>query len=181
MNWNKKAERCLKTTLFFCREVLDSFVSHCSSCGYELRGIRTANSIQELVEKIENCPSEKRLIEIIRNFPIPNTKEDILEFMVLAASNFDVKYYKSHLNEEDVSDAWLSKIKESDCRYFVGWRNCYSCTFVAGVSLIAEFCIIYSHARAYILLNSYIVAVWRGMWGGSWVSFVGNGENLAKK
>ena len=92
--------------------MLNSFLTNCPTCGYELRGVRTANSIQDFAKKIENCPSEKRMIELIRNFPIPNTKEDILEFMILASSNFDVKYYQKHLDEEDSSDAWLAKIEQ---------------------------------------------------------------------
>ena len=39
---------------------------------------------------------------------IPNTKEDIFEFMLLASSNFDAFYYATHLHVEDISDAWLS-------------------------------------------------------------------------
>ena len=32
--------------------------------------------------------------------------------MILASSNFDAEYYNTHLAEEDVSDAWLAKVKQ---------------------------------------------------------------------
>ena len=95
-----------------CGEVLNSFSSICPVCGYELRGVATVNSIDKLLEMLNNATSEEQKIGIVRNFPIPNTKEDILEFMFLASANFDVQYYVTHINEEDVSDAWLSKIKQ---------------------------------------------------------------------
>ena len=68
-------------------------------------------------EKAQNSENDKsrwiqEKISLISAFPIPNAKEDILEFMILAASNFDSEYYMSHLLEEDISDAWLAKIKQ---------------------------------------------------------------------
>ena len=32
--------------------------------------------------------------------------------MLLASSNFDASYYATHLHEEDISDAWLSKVEQ---------------------------------------------------------------------
>lgn len=50
--------------------------------------------------------SEK--INLIKNFPVPNTKEDALEFMLLAASNIDVKNGLSN----QCTKAWLSKLEQ---------------------------------------------------------------------
>lgn len=71
---------------------------------YATIGQKAAESVAEKIKK------EK--ISLISNFPVPNSKEDILEFMILASSNFDSQYYLSHLQEEDISDAWLAKIKQ---------------------------------------------------------------------
>ena len=38
---------------------------------------------------------------------------DILDFMVLASSNFDARTYAKNINKRDVSDAWLSKIEQA--------------------------------------------------------------------
>ena len=95
-----------------CGEVLKTFETVCPTCKFELRGIKGSNTIKDLAEKLENSTSDKQRINIIKNFPIPNTKEDIFEFMLLASSNFDVFYYATHLHVEDISDAWLSKIEQ---------------------------------------------------------------------
>ena len=95
-----------------CGEVLKAFETVCPTCKFEIRGAKGSNAVKDLAEKLENASSEKQRIIIIKNFPIPNTKEDIFEFMLLASSNFDAFYYTTHLHVEDVSDAWLSKIEQ---------------------------------------------------------------------
>ncbi len=95
-----------------CGEALKAFESVCPTCKFELRGVKGSSSVKELAEKIERATSESQKISIIKNFPIPNTREDILEFMILAAANFDAAYYAAHLDEEDSSDAWLSMVEQ---------------------------------------------------------------------
>lgn len=95
-----------------CGELLNSFTLACPSCGYELRGTQSSNTISDFASKLLYIESEKQKINLIRNFPIPNTKEDIWEFMILASSNFDANYYVTHMKEDDVSDAWLTKIEQ---------------------------------------------------------------------
>lgn len=95
-----------------CGEVLKAFETICPTCKFEIRGAKGSNAVKDLAEKLENASSEKQRIIIIKNFPIPNTKEDIFEFMLLASSNFDASYYATHLHEEDISDAWLTKIEQ---------------------------------------------------------------------
>ncbi len=51
---------------------------------------------------------EKEEASLIINFSVPNTKEDMLEFMILAASNIDVK----RGTDDVVSKAWLSKLEQ---------------------------------------------------------------------
>ncbi len=95
-----------------CREMLKAFNIACPACKFELRGTKSSSAVKDLAEKLEQATTEKQEITIIKNFPIPNTKEDIFEFMLLASSNFDANYYAAHLYEEDISDAWLSKIEQ---------------------------------------------------------------------
>lgn len=45
---------------------------------------------------------------LICNYPVPNTKEDILEFFLLASSNIDNK----HGNDNVVSNAWITKLNQ---------------------------------------------------------------------
>ena len=117
-----------------CGEPSESFTSCCKLCGYEFRNASSSSSLKIFQEKLAEIDKPKngsgyqyryirqrtnsvddtkrRKISLISTFPIPNTREDILEFMILASANFDEKYYLSHLSEEDISDAWLSKIKQ---------------------------------------------------------------------
>jgi hypothetical protein len=50
---------------------------------------------------------------------IPNTKEDIYEFMILASSNIDVKVYDlgnsryATASRKNVSDAWFAKFEQA--------------------------------------------------------------------
>lgn len=94
-----------------CSTILKSFTTVCV-CGYELRGAKVNDSVREFSRRLEKAKNEQQRINLIRGFAIPNTKEDIVEFMTLAVANFDVDYYASHLDEEDVSDAWLAKIEQ---------------------------------------------------------------------
>lgn len=61
--------------------------------------------------------ADEQKINLIRNFPIPNTKEDVLEFAILASSNIDVKSYGiSGVNNKvsrEISDAWMSKFEQA--------------------------------------------------------------------
>ena len=70
-----------------CGEVLDSFVTVCPACGYELRGSSASSSVREFAMKLDNAATDAKKVSIIRNYPVPNTKEDIFEFMILASTN----------------------------------------------------------------------------------------------
>ena len=89
-----------------CGEILKTFETTCSSCGYELRGTRISNSVHEFTYRLENIKSEEQKVSLIRNFPIPNTKEDIFEFMILASTNI-----RGNL-QADVLAAWITKFEQ---------------------------------------------------------------------
>lgn len=127
-----------------CAEILNSFMPSCPGCGYELRGAKGASVVKEFAEKLEKIENTREVgergffteilsaldaekfnktdegkINLIRSFSIPNTKEDILEFMILAASNIDLKLYgkenRSGINspQRSISDAWLAKFEQA--------------------------------------------------------------------
>lgn len=131
-----------------CGEVLEAFVSKCPTCGYELRGVKNSNAVRAFAEKIEQIenrrvidndfkkkkkklgdlgkihPIDEQKISLIRSFSIPNTKEDIYEFMILAGSNIDLKLYSMIYHgsqfqgmliasQKAVSDAWLAKFEQA--------------------------------------------------------------------
>lgn len=88
-----------------CGEPLKSFVAVCPSCNYELRDFSA--SVQKLYEKLEVVVSIDEKAMLIRNYPVPNTKEDILEFMILASSNINGETHKN------LFDAWVSKFEQT--------------------------------------------------------------------
>ena len=88
-----------------CGETLNAFVASCPSCGYELREIQASKSRSEFNKKLENADTENKKIELIRTFPIPNTKEDIFEFIILASTNITGELRK------EIVDAWLAKLE----------------------------------------------------------------------
>lgn len=88
-----------------CAEMLNSFMSSCPSCGYELRGSESKSRVDELANKLELAKSAEQKISIIRNFYIPNTKEDIYEFVILATSNMNSYDYDY--------EAWEAKLQQA--------------------------------------------------------------------
>lgn len=88
-----------------CGERLDSFVTACPTCEYELRGAKVTSVVNELAQKLEQTESVEQKIDLIRNFYIPNTKEDIYEFFILATSNMSAGDY-------DV-EAWYAKLEQA--------------------------------------------------------------------
>ena len=123
-----------------CGETLRSFVRNCPSCGFELRGVRATSAIREFAQKLEAIESKREYekprgifsrdyapdwipkadeqkISLIQSFSVPNTKEDMLEFMILATSNLNTSLYgmtdtTKNKAPKAVSDAWLSKIRQ---------------------------------------------------------------------
>lgn len=89
-----------------CGEVLSSFVAVCPSCGYEIRGKAATNSVQQFYWELNKATNLEQKDLMIRNFPIPNTKEDILEFLILASSNIIGE------DEKDIFEAWTAKFEQ---------------------------------------------------------------------
>ena len=98
-----------------CGEILKAFSAVCSSCGYELRDVESSKIVKQFNEKLLKAKNEEEKIKIIKTVTIPNSKEDILEFMGIAEDNFDIDYYVTHLKEEDEHDAWLNLMNQC-CR-----------------------------------------------------------------
>ncbi len=98
-----------------CGAPVQSFTTKCSDCGHEFRNIESSTTIVDLVKKLENAEEkarnansgggfvgglmamidgetamEKRIYEakasVISTFPVPNSKEDILELLALSVS-----------------------------------------------------------------------------------------------
>jgi predicted RNA-binding Zn-ribbon protein involved in translation (DUF1610 family) len=123
----------------------------CPSCGYQITGRAASSSVQRLQDQLmaveysrqqktalgslvhsftghddeESVISSKK-VTLIKSFPIPNTIEEIAEFVILAAGSIDVNLSKvslgnklgragndSKANERGISDAWVGKLQQA--------------------------------------------------------------------
>ena len=122
-----------------CGEVIGAFTTNCPTCGFEFRNTQASSAVKYLAEKIEKIENNRSVkqsgwkklfdtkgrisetdqekISLIRSFVIPNSKEDLFEFMVLASSNINIQRYSNSsalsASERAVSDAWYSKFEQS--------------------------------------------------------------------
>lgn len=125
-----------------CGEGLPAFVLNCPCCGFKLNRQRPVRSISELSRRLDEIeserplevkrkglfsrassnedryhvvsPTDQRKVTLIKSFPIPNTNEDLVEFVLLASANVDPKTFaatsSATASEKAVSDAWYSKL-----------------------------------------------------------------------
>ncbi len=57
----------------------------CESCGYEIHGLGVINSMRELDKRLIANSKDNRA-DIITGFPVPNNREDLIEFMIAMKS-----------------------------------------------------------------------------------------------
>lgn len=123
-----------------CGEVLKSFEINCPACGHELRGTKASSAVKEFALKLEAIESrreyekprglfataeaqqrisktDEQKISLIKSFSVPNSKEDMLEFMILATSSMNMRAYDSantniSKSEKEINAAWFSKVQQ---------------------------------------------------------------------
>lgn len=125
-----------------CGDIIDAYESVCEACGYEIRDRKASNSIRELATKIQEIErtrartkqnplktlyfgqsitdTDKKIVSLVSSFPIPNSKEDLYEFIVLSHSNINADVYDTGGNqfkENDarlaISNAWKAKLEQA--------------------------------------------------------------------
>lgn len=101
-----------KHTCRHCHSLIDSFTPVCPHCGAEIRDTESSQALEKFYDDLQRARDEKAKISLIRTFPIPNSREDICEFMYLAASNFDAKLYIANRDGDSLHAAWYSKIDQ---------------------------------------------------------------------
>ncbi len=119
-----------------CGAIVPSIAAICPECGQEFTNIKANSTAKMLMLKIDeiqaqssvaqrglNASDEKtareeksaiehqvenRTIQAISNFPIPNTKEDLIEFMTLCLSNSEA----DNFNVSKIGKAWQNKFEQ---------------------------------------------------------------------
>ena len=70
-----------------------------------------------LTNQNEVSETDLKKISLIRSYVIPNTKEDMFEFLILASSNINLQRYNDFdsitESEKAVSDAWQAKFEQA--------------------------------------------------------------------
>lgn len=128
-----------------CGAVISKTTAVCPECGMRITGANALSSVQDFKNQLMAIeatrkksslgmlsiyapadPADKQKLALIQNYPIPNTVDDILEFMLLAVSNIDVKVSKkTWMNSSSsnmgvmavemsrmISDAWVVKMQQ---------------------------------------------------------------------
>lgn len=71
------------------------------------KDFKETDEAEEAKSNFEKQKNQEKA-NIIINYSVPNTKDDILEFMLLAASNIDTK----HQLDDVVTKAWIAKLDQ---------------------------------------------------------------------
>ena len=121
-----------------CGAPVHSFVSNCGDCGHEFRNIEAVSSIKALHLELQKGEEEERnktrgwaekldgelgvaksvsnrQKSIIASFPVPNAKEDLLEFLSVASSEASKKlgFFIASVHPEAVlKNAWKTKCEQ---------------------------------------------------------------------
>lgn len=88
-----------------CGEVIESFTAKCPSCGHEFRDVRTGSVVYAFSKKLENATTQDEQERLIRSFYIPNTKEDLTEFIIFATTNIEAN--------PNCEKAWIAKLDQT--------------------------------------------------------------------
>jgi predicted RNA-binding Zn-ribbon protein involved in translation (DUF1610 family) len=108
-----------------CGQVVNAFDTKCSACGHEFRNRSAAKSVTVFFEEYKKAALATRAA-IVRGFPLPNTREDILSFLTLGIGNTktitdeEAKTYrqgggfseKLGYRKEEIA-AWQAKIEQA--------------------------------------------------------------------
>jgi hypothetical protein len=129
----EEARKCPK-----CGQTISGISAVCYLCGYEVKSAKTAASIRDLTKEINKLeqkrntvtdaiskklsgrhsnPTDDKIASLISNFVVPNTKEDIFEFMILAAGYMDASFLAGKAKMSEVADvvikAWARKFSQT--------------------------------------------------------------------
>ena len=140
-------DETFQTKCISCGANLKSFELYCPFCGNEIRNAKPLNSVNDLSKQLQaihqshnnfsnNLSSffksrlsldsvDKQQSALISSYAIPNSKEDLIEFIILASSNINSKSGTGELStsEQALSDAWESKLNQAYEKAKISFNN----------------------------------------------------------
>ena len=128
-----------------CGAQISQTTAICPECGFHITGQAAVSSVQNFANQLMALESKRKGVSLgqvfgvaanpidtqklalIQSFPIPNTVDDIQEFIMLAIANIDTKlskhsimgFFSNNTNTVDgdiakkISDAWVSKMQQA--------------------------------------------------------------------
>ncbi len=112
-----------------CGALIQSMQVKCPECGYEFRNVEANTTVKQLQQKLDEIeasakpsndklslftqglidPVAKRKASVIKNCPVPNSKDDLIELLTLCSTNYTPSSTEANNYE---ADAWKSKYKQ---------------------------------------------------------------------
>lgn len=121
-----------------CGAIVQGFQAKCPECGYTFEDVKANQSVSKLLELLVAADNQKTDIwdaspidkkkTIIRNFPIPNTKADLIDFLVflepkLLVSEDDFRTDYKIKYDECVAKAKMLFPDDEDFKSLIGKNN----------------------------------------------------------
>ena len=92
-----------------CGAIISGFSLSCPECGFVFQqetSSENRTALETLSKSLQNTKGPKEKAAIINSFVIPNTKESLIQLLIMAYSNYDTG---RNVEDEVVRRAWLSK------------------------------------------------------------------------
>lgn len=133
-----------------CGAIVPSMAAKCPECGYEFANVEANSSTRLLMQKIDEIQAQyaeltanvdnkdestirtrgyqvkrqlnDRTAQLIQNFPIPNTREDLIEFLTLCIGNSKADSIMLDGNDP-VTPAWRKKLQQVIAKVKVALPN----------------------------------------------------------
>ncbi|WP_444355113.1 hypothetical protein [Prevotellamassilia timonensis] len=90
-----------------CGASVQSMQLTCPECGFEFNNKEANASARELMKLLNSAKDNEKKIEIISNYPIPNTRENLAEFVSLCIGNCQISFTELYGDEKpNICLAW---------------------------------------------------------------------------
>ena len=86
-----------------CGATVQSYQGECHECGYEFENIEANAAVIELSSMLKSAKNYKEKERLVRTFPIPSTKANLIELM---------SYLQTNVSDNVYGDACISKLQE---------------------------------------------------------------------
>ncbi len=100
-----------------CGAILPSMSAKCPECGFELRAVKASSTLQKFYQDLKDGDDYED-VETITNFPIPNSREDLNEFLVFCGSELTILPSQDQITGiyDEKRNAWKKKLVQVEMK-----------------------------------------------------------------